>query len=177
MKKLHARELSRNQPILRLDVILQHNWLIEQCLLHVRVFFGGKTKRPCFDLSIQWLIKQITKTYRKHFSRSYENRSGHHLQKSSWKSSRKVNGTWLFGSFQRNVWKGSPVFPEGIFQTRAFTLYTISYSRFCPAMNEPSSPQNRHLDVEKIICYFWEKINILKRQAGLNELRQTVLSK
>ena len=38
-------------------------------------------------------------------------------------------------SFQRNVRKGSPVFPEGIFQTRAFTLYTISHSRFCPAMN------------------------------------------
>ena len=50
-KKLHARELSRNQAILRFDVILEHDWLIEQCLLHLRVFFGGKTKRPCFDLS------------------------------------------------------------------------------------------------------------------------------
>ena len=47
------------------------------CLLHIRVFFGGKTKRPCFDLFIHWLIKQITNTYRNHFSRSrsYENRS------------------------------------------------------------------------------------------------------
>ena len=27
----------------------------------VRVFFGGKTS-PCFDLSIHWLIKQITNT-------------------------------------------------------------------------------------------------------------------
>ena len=29
----------------------------------------------CFDLFILWLIKQITNTYRNHFSRSYENRS------------------------------------------------------------------------------------------------------
>ena len=75
MKKLHARELSRNQPILRFDVILQHDWPIEKCLLHIRVFLGGKTRRPRFDLFIHWLIKQITKTYQNHFSRSYENRS------------------------------------------------------------------------------------------------------
>ena len=56
-------ELSRNQSILRFDVILQHDWPIEQCLLHIRVFFGGKTKRPCFDLFIHWLIKQTTNTY------------------------------------------------------------------------------------------------------------------
>ena len=74
MKKLHDRELSRNQPIPRFDVILQHDWLIEQCLLHIRVFFVGKTKRPCFDLFIHWLIEQITNTYRNHFSRIYENR-------------------------------------------------------------------------------------------------------
>ena len=74
MKKLYARELSTNQPILRFDVILQHDWLIEQYLLHIRVFFGGKTKRPCFDLFIHWLIKQIRNTYRNHFSRTYENR-------------------------------------------------------------------------------------------------------
>ena len=30
--KIHARELSRNQPIPRFDVILQHDWPIEQCL-------------------------------------------------------------------------------------------------------------------------------------------------
>ena len=48
---------------------------IDQCLLLIRVFFGGKTKSPCFDLFIHWLIKQITNTYRNHFSRSYENRS------------------------------------------------------------------------------------------------------
>ena len=53
-------ELFRNQWILRFDVILQHVWPIEQCLLHIRVFFGGKMKRPCFDLYIYWLIKQIT---------------------------------------------------------------------------------------------------------------------
>ena len=50
VEKLHTRELSRNQPILRFDVILLHDWPIEQCLLYSRVFFGGKTKRPCFDL-------------------------------------------------------------------------------------------------------------------------------
>ena len=75
MKKRYTRELSRNQSILRFDVILQHDWPIEQCLLHIRVFFGGKTKSPCFDLFIHWLVKQITNTYRNHFSRSYENRS------------------------------------------------------------------------------------------------------
>ena len=74
-KKLHARELSRNQSILRFDVILQHDWPIEQCLLHIRVFFGGKTKSPCFDLFIRWLMKQMTNTYRNQFSKSYENRS------------------------------------------------------------------------------------------------------
>ena len=67
------RELLRNQSILRFDVILQHDWPIKQCLLLVRVFLGGKTKRPCFDLFIHWLIKQTTNTYRSHFSRSYEN--------------------------------------------------------------------------------------------------------
>ena len=64
-------ELSRNC----FDVILQHDWSSEQFLLHIRVFFGGKTKSPCFVLSIHWLIKQITNTYGHHFSRSYENRS------------------------------------------------------------------------------------------------------
>ena len=49
--------------------------LIEQCLLHIRVFFGGKTKRPCFDLFIHWLIKQIANSYRNHFFMLYENRS------------------------------------------------------------------------------------------------------
>jgi len=74
-KKLHARELSRNQSILRCDVILQHDWPSQQCLLHIRVFFGGKTKKPRFDLFMHWPIKQITNTYRIQFSRSYENRS------------------------------------------------------------------------------------------------------
>ena len=73
MKELHARELSRNQLILRFDVILQHNWPIEQSILHIRVFFGGKTKKPFFDLFIHWLIKQIKNTYLDHFLWSYEN--------------------------------------------------------------------------------------------------------
>ena len=56
-EKPHAWELSRNHPLLRFDVILQHDWPVEQWVLHIRVFFGGKTKRPCFDLFIHWLIK------------------------------------------------------------------------------------------------------------------------
>ena len=80
MKKLHAQELSRNQSILRFDVILRHDWPIEQCFLHIRVFFGGKTKSTCFDLFINWLIRQITNTVWKHFSRSYENRSNQRLR-------------------------------------------------------------------------------------------------
>ena len=75
VKKLHARELSRNQPILRFDVKQQHDLPIEQCLPHIRGFFGRKMKRPCFNLFIHLLIKQITSTYRNHFSRSYENRA------------------------------------------------------------------------------------------------------
>ena len=62
-KKVHARELSRNQPILRFDVILEHDWLIEQCPLYIRIFFCGKTKRPSIDFSIHWLIKQVTNSY------------------------------------------------------------------------------------------------------------------
>ena len=54
---------------------MQHDWPVEQCVLHIRVFFDGKTKRPLFDLFIHWLMKQITNTYRNQFSRSYENRS------------------------------------------------------------------------------------------------------
>ena len=68
------KKLSRNQPIPCFNVILQLDWPVEKCRLHIRIFFGGKTQRPCFDLSIHWLIKQITNTYRNHFSRSYENR-------------------------------------------------------------------------------------------------------
>ena len=59
----------------RFEVILQHDWPIEQCLLHIRVFFGRKTKSPSFNSFIHWLIKQITNTYQKKFSRSYKNRS------------------------------------------------------------------------------------------------------
>ena len=58
MKKVHAREPSKNQPLLRFDIILQHDWPIEWCLFHIRVFFGGKKKRPCFNLFIHWLIKE-----------------------------------------------------------------------------------------------------------------------
>ena len=74
-KNFMPEELSRNQSKLRFDVILQHDWPIEQCLLHIRVLFGGKTRSPCFDLFIHRLLKQITNTYRNHFSRSCEDRS------------------------------------------------------------------------------------------------------
>ena len=38
------KKLSRTQPILRVDVILQHDWLIEQCLLNIRVSLAGKRR-------------------------------------------------------------------------------------------------------------------------------------
>ena len=74
-KKFTPEELSRN----RFDVILKHDWSIEQCLRHIRVFFGGKTKSPCFVLFNHWLIKQTTNTYRNHFSRTYDNRSNYRV--------------------------------------------------------------------------------------------------
>ena len=83
VKKRHAWVLSQNQSIIHFDVILQHDWPIEQCLLHITVFFGEKTKRPCFDLFIHGLIKQITNTCRNHFSRSYENCSTYIARKST----------------------------------------------------------------------------------------------
>ena len=67
--------LENYQSILCFDIIVQQDWPIKQCLLHIRVFFGAKTKRPCFDLFIHWLIKQLTNTCRNHFSRSYKNHS------------------------------------------------------------------------------------------------------
>ena len=42
---------------------MQHDWSVEQCLLQIRVLFGGKTKRPCFVLFVHWLIKRIANTY------------------------------------------------------------------------------------------------------------------
>ena len=87
--KFHARELSQNQPILRFDVKLQHHWPIKQRLLHIGVFFGGKTNRPCFYLFSHWLIKQITNTYWNHFSRSYKNRSN--IFFSDWVWTSRVN--------------------------------------------------------------------------------------
>ena len=85
-KNFMPEELSRN----RFDVILQHDWSIEQCLLHIRVFFGGKTKSPCFVLFNHWLIKQITNTYRNHSSRTYENRS---ISNEKLQLSRSVNNS------------------------------------------------------------------------------------
>ena len=76
-EKLHSRELSRDQLIIRFDVILQQDQPIEQCpdSKLFRVFVGGKMKRSCFVLFIHWLRKQITNTNQNHFSRPYKNRS------------------------------------------------------------------------------------------------------
>ena len=60
-------------------------------ILLIRVFFGGKTKSPSFDLFIHWLIKQITNTYLNHFSRSYENRSKWTLEQKSLASNTLTN--------------------------------------------------------------------------------------
>ena len=74
-EKTSCFELSRNQSILRFDVTLQLDWAIEQCLLNVRVFFGGKTKSPCFP-SFHPLADKINNGHlTKPFSRLYENRS------------------------------------------------------------------------------------------------------
>ena len=93
VKKLHARELSRDQLILSFDIILQHDC---QCLLYFRVFFGWKTKRPCFDLFIHWLIKK-SNTFRNHFSRSYENRSNQVRNWINWMILRSYANSWYFG--------------------------------------------------------------------------------
>ena len=75
-EKLHARRaFSKSIDTSLWRHTATHYWPIEQCLLHIRVVCGGNTKSPCFDLFIHWLMKQITNTYRNHFSRSYENRS------------------------------------------------------------------------------------------------------
>ena len=47
LSKRLAEKLSRNQSILRFDVIPQHDWPIEQCLLHTEIFFGRKTRSLC----------------------------------------------------------------------------------------------------------------------------------
>ena len=39
-----TRELSRNQSILGSDVILQHDWQIKQCLLHIKGFLWRENK-------------------------------------------------------------------------------------------------------------------------------------
>ena len=59
VKRTHGWKNSMPEnSILYIDVILQHDRPIEQCLQHIRVFFGGKTKSPCFEVFIHWLIKQ-----------------------------------------------------------------------------------------------------------------------
>ena len=45
-KKLLARELSSNQPILRFDIILQQDWPIEQWLLYIRAW-GDTSSLHC----------------------------------------------------------------------------------------------------------------------------------
>ena len=76
-KNVMPEELFRNQSIPHFNVMLQPDWPIKQCLLHIRVFLGGKTKSACFEIFIHWLIKQIMNTCQNHFSRSYENCYNH----------------------------------------------------------------------------------------------------
>ena len=38
-KNFMPLELSRNHSLPRFHVILQHDWPVEQCLLHIRFFF------------------------------------------------------------------------------------------------------------------------------------------
>ena len=78
-KKQHARELSRNQRILCFDAILQHDWPIEQCLLHFTVFFGGENEESMFwpfhlladKTNNEHLPKPFFKVKRKSLYRSY----------------------------------------------------------------------------------------------------------
>ena len=66
-------ELSRNLLILRFDFILQHNWPIEQCLLHIRVW--RENEESMFS-SLNPLADKINNEHlTKPFSRLYENRS------------------------------------------------------------------------------------------------------
>ena len=77
-KKLHARELSRSQSILHFYVTLQHNFGQSNSAFSnfYQGFLRWKTKSPCFDLFIHWLIKQINKEHLpKPFFKSYENHS------------------------------------------------------------------------------------------------------
>ena len=48
VKKFHAREPSRNQSILRFDVILQHDWPIEQCLSSYKSFLWRENGESMF---------------------------------------------------------------------------------------------------------------------------------
>ena len=45
LRERSGEKASCPRTLLRLDVILQHGWPIEQFLLFIRVFFGGKTER------------------------------------------------------------------------------------------------------------------------------------
>ena len=57
----------RNQPILRFDVMLQHDWPIEQCLLHIRVFFDGENEEAMF-----WSFHPLAhKTSNEHLPRPF----------------------------------------------------------------------------------------------------------
>ena len=82
MKKLHARELSRNQSILRFEVILRHDCQSHNAFSILGFSLVGK-RSPCVDLFIHWLIKQITNTYLK---RDWI------LTTSKWSSSRRLLG-------------------------------------------------------------------------------------
>ena len=125
MKKLHARGLSRNQPIPRFDVILQHDWPIEQCLLHIRVFFGGKTERPCFDLFSHWLIKEITFRLPKTVFKVIRNLS---ISRGNREMSVVLSGYQILDPVQKR-----PIQPPAVFLQLFFTCFS-----FCLDCDKPS---------------------------------------
>ena len=57
----------------RYFALMSYDWPIKQCLLHIRVFFGRKTKRPGFYLFIHWLIKEITNVLTETIFQGHEN--------------------------------------------------------------------------------------------------------
>ena len=79
IERIQTREINR---YFRFDGKLQHDWPIEQCHLHIRVFFGWKTKRPCFDLFIHRLTKQIANTLIRKVGKPFFKVTGKSLLKS-----------------------------------------------------------------------------------------------
>ena len=75
-KKIHARELSGNQSVyLALTSYYKTIGQSNNASSIIGFSLAGKRRVYILIFFIHWLIKQITNTYRNHFSRSYKNRS------------------------------------------------------------------------------------------------------